>query len=108
MNHKQILGYTVLGAMIMPIGIGSIVSPPLIAQRDGVFGEIECSKLTVVNETWYNFTDRENVHKLDPVVVYLDIPLEMFPLSANGFIYLYLNTLREYYQWIFQHGHHHI
>ena len=52
MNHKQKLGYTVLGAVIMLIGIGvgSIVCPPLIAQRNGVFDEIQCSKLTVVDE----------------------------------------------------------
>ena len=52
MNHKQKLGYTVLGAVIMLIGIGvgSIVCPPLVAQRNGVFDEIVCSKLTVVDE----------------------------------------------------------
>lgn len=52
MNHKQKLGYTALGALIMLIGIGagSIVSPPLIAQRDGVFGEIQCTRLTVVDK----------------------------------------------------------
>ncbi|MCE2394909.1 hypothetical protein J4G02_10025 [Candidatus Poribacteria bacterium] len=52
MDHKQKLGYTVLGAVIMlvGIGVGSIVSPPLIAQRDGVFGEIECTELIVVDK----------------------------------------------------------
>ena len=52
MNHKQKLGYTVLGAVIMLVGLGlgAIVSPPLIAQRNGVFDEIECSKLTVVDK----------------------------------------------------------
>ena len=52
MNQKQKFGYTFLGVMIMlvGIGVGSIVSPPLIAQRDGVFGEIKCTKLTVVDE----------------------------------------------------------
>ena len=52
MNHKQKLGYTVLGAVIMLVGlgIGAIVSPPLIAQSDGVFDEIRCSKLTVVDK----------------------------------------------------------
>ena len=52
MNHKQKFGYTALGAVIMLIGIGagSIVSPPLIAQRDGVFGEIECTRLTVFDK----------------------------------------------------------
>ena len=53
MNYKQKLGYTVLGAVIMLIGLGlgAIVSPPLIAQRNGVFDEIECSKLTVVDRS---------------------------------------------------------
>ena len=52
MNQKQKFGYTVLGALIMlvGIGIGSIVSPPLIAQGDGVFDEIKCTKLTVVDK----------------------------------------------------------
>ena len=52
MNQKQRFGYTFLGAVIMLVGIGlgSIVSPPLIAQRDGVFGEIECTKLRVVDK----------------------------------------------------------
>lgn len=52
MDHKQKFAYTVLGAVIMLIGIsvGSIVSPPLIAQKDGVFGEIQCSQLTVVDK----------------------------------------------------------
>ena len=53
MNQKQKFGYTVLGAVIMLVGIGlgSIVSPPLIAQRDGAVGEIECTKLKVVDKT---------------------------------------------------------
>ena len=53
MNHKQKLGYTVLGTvtMLIGLGVGAIVSPPLIAQRNGVFDEIECSKLTVVDKT---------------------------------------------------------
>ena len=51
MNNKQKFGYTILGAVIMLIGIGvgSIVSPPLTAQRNAVFGEIECTGLTVVD-----------------------------------------------------------
>ena len=52
MNRKQKFGYTFLGALIMlvGIGVGAIVSPPLVAQRDGVFGEIECTKLRVVDK----------------------------------------------------------
>ena len=52
MNLKQKCFYTALGAAIMLIGIGvgSIVSPPLIAQdtpEKGVFSEIECRRLVV-------------------------------------------------------------
>ena len=53
MNYKQKLGYTCLGAAIMLIGIGvgSIVSPPLIAQRNGVFDEVNCSRLSIFDES---------------------------------------------------------
>lgn len=52
MNHRMKLGYTIMGAVIMLIGIavGLIVSPPLIAQSKGVFDEVRCSKLMVYNE----------------------------------------------------------
>ena len=52
MNRQQKLGYMVLGAVIMAVGIGlgAVVSPPLIAHRNGVFDEVVCGKLTVVNE----------------------------------------------------------
>lgn len=52
MNHKQKFGYTLLGVVIMLIGIGvgAIVSPPLVAQRDAVFGKIECAELEIVNK----------------------------------------------------------
>ena len=52
MNYKQKLGYTVLGAVIMLVGLGlgAIVSPPLIAQRNDVLDEIRCSSLTVVDK----------------------------------------------------------
>ena len=52
MNYKQKLLYTLLGAVIMlvGIGVGSIVSPPLVAEKNGVFDEIVCTKLTVVDK----------------------------------------------------------
>lgn len=52
MNHKQKLNYTVLGAVIMLIGLvlGAIVATPLIAQNNGVVDEVRCSKLVVVDE----------------------------------------------------------
>ena len=51
MNHKQKLGYIVWGAVIMlvGIGIGAVVSPPLIAQREGVFDKITCREIEVVD-----------------------------------------------------------
>lgn len=58
MNNKQKLSYMALGAVIMAVGmgLGAVVSPPLIAQRDvvggaiGVFNEIRCGKLITVDE----------------------------------------------------------
>ena len=51
MNHKQKCVYTVLGALIMLIGmgIGAIICPPLIAQREDVLGDLKCTSLTVVD-----------------------------------------------------------
>lgn len=51
MNHRQKCFYTALGAVIMLIGmgVGAIFSPPLIAQRTSVLGEIQCAELTVVD-----------------------------------------------------------
>ena len=50
MNPKQKCFYTALGALIMLIGIGvgSIVSPSLIAQRESMMGDLKCTSLTVV------------------------------------------------------------
>ena len=52
MNHKQKLGYTLLGAGIMAVGItiGQWVTPDIKAQNNSVFDEIRCSKLTVVDK----------------------------------------------------------
>ena len=49
MNYRQKLGYTLLGAVIMLTGmtVDSILAPPSIAQHNGTFDEIECSKLIV-------------------------------------------------------------
>ena len=51
MNHKQKIGYTALGAVIMVIGIGigTIVVPPLTAQHNGTFDQIECREILVRN-----------------------------------------------------------
>lgn len=69
MNYKQKLGYTLLGAGIMLIGlaVGAIVSPPLVAQRNGVFDEIQCRKIEVVdkhNETAIRLTGLDSSNNI--------------------------------------------
>ena len=51
MNQKQKCFYTALGAVIMLIGIGvgATLCPPLIAQKGDVLGEVQCTGLTVVD-----------------------------------------------------------
>ena len=52
MNHKQKLGYMALGAGILAIGIiiGQFVTPDIEAQSNGVFDEITCRTLKVVDK----------------------------------------------------------
>ena len=51
MNHKQKLGYMLLGAAIMAIGIviGQIITPDIEAQSNGVFDKITCLELEVID-----------------------------------------------------------
>ena len=53
MNSKQKCFYTALGAVIMLIGmgVGAILCSPLIAQREDILGDIQCTGLTVVNRS---------------------------------------------------------
>ena len=53
MNHKQKLGYTLLGAEIMAVGImiGQFVTRDIEAQSNGVFDEIACRRLEVVDKS---------------------------------------------------------
>ena len=52
MNNKQKLGYILLGAGIMVLGItiGQSVTPNIEAQSNGVFDEITCRRLKVVDK----------------------------------------------------------
>ena len=52
MNYKQKLGYMALGAGILAIGIiiGQVITPDIEAQSNGVFDNITCRNLTVVDE----------------------------------------------------------
>ena len=72
MNYKQKLGYTALGAVIMLVGMvaGSIFSPPLVAQRGEVFGEIVCKKLTVVDDEGNKAIDLSTHESGNSVVIY--------------------------------------
>ena len=51
MNHKQKLGYALLGAAVMAIGIiiGQLSTLNIEAQGNNVFDEIVCKKITVVD-----------------------------------------------------------
>ena len=52
MNHKQKLAYMALGAGIMAVGItiGQFITPNIEAQSNGVFDEITCRRLNVVDK----------------------------------------------------------
>ena len=52
MNHKQKLGYMALGAGILALGIiiGQAITPNIEAQSNGVFDEITCRSLNVVDK----------------------------------------------------------
>ncbi|MYE88319.1 hypothetical protein F4X33_04905 [Candidatus Poribacteria bacterium] len=52
MNHKQKLGYTLLGAGIIAVGItiGQFITPNIEAQSNGVFDKITCHEIEVVDE----------------------------------------------------------
>lgn len=85
MDFKQKLGYIILGAVIMLVGIwvGSLVSPPLIAQGDGVFGEIKCAGLTVVDEHGKTMIRLEADLFKNAVVVYNKVGEEAIRLIAD-------------------------
>ena len=52
MNHKMKLGYTLLGAGIMALGItiGQFITPNIEAQNNDVFNKITCRELEVVDK----------------------------------------------------------
>ena len=69
MNQKQKLGYMVLGAWIMAVGItiGQFITPNIEAQSNGVFNEITCRRLKVVDELGKDailLDSNENVNRI--------------------------------------------
>ena len=53
MNHKQKLGYMALGAGILAVGIiiGQWVTPDIEAQNNGMFDQVFCKELTIVDNS---------------------------------------------------------
>ena len=49
MNHKQKLGYALIGAAIMAAGmiLNALLTPPVTAQHSGKFDTLECRELIV-------------------------------------------------------------
>ena len=72
MNHKQKFFYTLLGAGIMALGItiGQFITPNIEAQNNGVFDEIQCSKLTVVDKHGKKAIRLVSSEKSNGIVVY--------------------------------------
>ena len=72
MNHKQKLGYTLLGAGIMLAGItiGQFITPQLQAQNNGVFDKITCRELEVVDQDGKKAIGLQSNEKVNTVVVY--------------------------------------
>ena len=85
MNNKQKLGYTLLGAGIMAVGItiGQFVTPRIEAQSNGVFDKVVCRQITVVDsagklaitldswDTGQNITNTVRVYQSDSLSVAL-------------------------------------
>ena len=72
MNHKQKLGYTLLGAGIMALGIiiGQWGTPDIEAQSNGVFDEIVCKGLRVIDEEGNKAIDLSTDSEGCSIVVY--------------------------------------
>ena len=101
MNHKQKLGYMALGAGILAVGImiGQFVTPDIEAQSAGVFDEITCRLLTVVDEkgkrrialtrhgSLYMYDEREEAGLIIETSQYWS-KFRMRSPKSNGYIYL--------------------
>ena len=72
MNNKQKLGYTLLGAGIMAVGItiGQWGTPGIEAQSNGVFDKITCRELEVVDKDGNKAIGLQSNDKSNSVSVY--------------------------------------
>lgn len=95
MNHKQKLGYMALGAGIMALGIiiGQSTTPDIEAQSNGVFDEIVCNKLTVVDESGkraillYGDEESNGIFVFDPLVNELK-GIELLSMKSGNRVFL--------------------
>ena len=78
MNSKQKLGYTLLGAGVMAVGIiiGQIITPDIKAQTKSVFDNIYCRQIVV--------EDAEG----KPQIILADNRIDVFNKQKEGFISL--------------------
>ena len=72
MNHKQKLGYMALGAGILALGIiiGQWGTPDIEAQSNGVFDEITCRELQVVDKDGNKAIGLVSSQKNNGIVIY--------------------------------------
>ena len=72
MNHKQRLGYTVFGAVIMLVGItiGQFITLNIEAQHNGVFDEITCRRLKVVDKAGKKAINLNAAEDANAIIVY--------------------------------------
>ena len=85
MSHKQKLGYMVLGAGILALGIiiGKFVTPNIEAQANGMFDKIQCRELLVVDKHGKNAITLNSDDGVNGVVIYNKAREPGFVLSAS-------------------------
>lgn len=72
MNYKQKIGYTLLGAGLMLVGlvVGSTVLPSLIAPSQKVFDKVQCRELEVVDSQGNTAISLQSHDKSNGVLIY--------------------------------------
>ena len=85
MNYKQKLGYMALGAGILAIGIiiGQIITPDIEAQSNGVFDEITCRNITVIDHLGKDAITLNSDDVVNGMVIYNTAGEPGFVLSAS-------------------------
>ena len=84
MNHRQKLGYMVLGAAILAVGItiGQFITPQLEAQQNGYFHKITCRELEVVGKDGKEAIVLTSTGEISSVLLYR--PHSDLPFTVPG------------------------